>query len=61
MTFLSDALSSAPAQRLGWMLLHSVWQFAVIAVFLSALTGQKIQSKPEPWLDWWRKQSVSSP
>lgn len=37
MTFLSDVLSSATAQRLGWTLLHSIWQFAVIAVFLSAL------------------------
>jgi len=36
MTFLSDVFSPATAQRLGWTLLHSVWQFALIAVLLSA-------------------------
>ena len=39
MTFLSDVLSSTTAGRLGWTLLHSVWQFACIAVVLwAALT-----------------------
>jgi len=28
---------------------------------LRRLTGQKIQSKPEPWLEWWRKQASPSP
>jgi len=28
---------------------------------LRRLTGQNIQSKPEPWLNWWWKQSVSPP
>jgi len=37
MNVLSDMLSSAVVQRLGWTLLHSVWQFGLIAVLLSAL------------------------
>jgi len=36
MTFLTDVLSSPTVGRLGWMLLHSVWQFACIAVVLWA-------------------------
>ena len=37
MSILSELLSSAIVQRLGWTLLHSVWQFALIAILLSAL------------------------
>ena len=39
MTFLSDALSSVTVERLGWTLLHSLWQFLVVAVLLWAVLG----------------------
>ena len=35
MTFLSHILSTAPVERIGWTLLHSVWQFALLAVLLA--------------------------
>jgi beta-lactamase regulating signal transducer with metallopeptidase domain len=34
MTSFTDMLSALPAQRLGWTLLHSLWQFAVIGLML---------------------------
>lgn len=37
MNLLSDMLSSAIVQRLGWTLLHSVWQLVLVAILLSAL------------------------
>ncbi len=37
MNILSDMLASAVVQRLGWTLLHSVWQFTLVAILLSAL------------------------
>ena len=35
MTFLSHILSAAPAERIGWTLLHSLWQFALLAALLA--------------------------
>ena len=35
MTSLSHVLSTALAERIGWTLLHSLWQFALLAVLLA--------------------------
>jgi len=37
MTFLSHLLSTALAERIGWTLLHSLWQFALLAVLLAGV------------------------
>ena len=34
MTSFTDLLSMLPGQRLGWTLLHSLWQFSVIGFFV---------------------------
>ena len=39
MTSLNDALLSVTLERLGWTLLHSIWQFVVIAILLRAGLG----------------------
>lgn len=38
MNALSGMFCAAPVERLGWTLLHSVWQFAVIAFILWAMS-----------------------
>ncbi len=37
MTFLCHILSTAPVERIGWTLLHSLWQFALLAVLLAGV------------------------
>ena len=37
MTFLSHLLSTALAERIGWTLLHSLWQFALMALLLAGM------------------------